>query len=63
MDPNGGGGVSPIINIPILRIADISLIAAEAEFRLNGSSANALSYINAVRRRAFGQPINSPSAF
>lgn len=63
MDPNGGGGVSPIINIPILRIADIYLIAAEAEFRLNGSSANALSYINAVRRRAFGLPINIPSAF
>lgn len=62
-DPNAGGGASPSVNIPILRLADIYLIAAEAEFRISGSSANALSYINAVRRRAFGLPINTPSIY
>ncbi|MCW3106112.1 MAG: carbohydrate-binding protein SusD [Segetibacter sp.] len=62
-DPNAGGGASPTVNIPILRMADIYLIAAEAEFRISGSSANALSYINMVRRRAFGQPVNTPSIY
>jgi hypothetical protein len=62
-DPNGGGGISPTINIPIIRLADVYLIAAEAEFRISGSTANALAYINIVRRRAFGQPMNAPSVF
>ncbi|QHT69004.1 RagB/SusD family nutrient uptake outer membrane protein [Rhodocytophaga rosea] len=39
-------------NIPILRLADVYLIAAEAETRQNGPSATAYANINAVRRRA-----------
>jgi len=50
-------------NVPILRVADIYLIAAEAEFRLNGTTAVALEYINKVRRRAFGQLLNAPSIY
>ncbi|HLU90661.1 MAG TPA: RagB/SusD family nutrient uptake outer membrane protein [Cyclobacteriaceae bacterium] len=60
MDPieNGPGN-----NIPILRLADVYLIAAEAEFRMNGSSQKALDYLNTVRRRAFGVPLDSPSLY
>ena len=49
-DPVSTTGLIP--NIPILRMADIYLIAAEAEARLNGPSAKAYEYINAVRTRA-----------
>lgn len=41
-----------IPNIPILRLADMYLIAAEAEARLNGASSLAYGYINTVRKRA-----------
>lgn len=41
-----------IRNIPILRLADVYLIAAEAEARLNGATAKAYGYINLVRERA-----------
>jgi hypothetical protein len=51
MDPNSVGG-SGAINIPILRLADVYLIAAEAAARQNGPSGEAYSYINAVRNRA-----------
>lgn len=40
------------VNIPILRLADIYLIAAEAGARLNGANGQAYGYINPVRRRA-----------
>jgi starch-binding outer membrane protein, SusD/RagB family len=40
------------VNIPLLRYADVLLIAAEAEARLNGSTAIAYGYINQVRKRA-----------
>lgn len=62
MDKNSVGPISRN-NVPILRLADIYLIAAEAEFRLNSSSPLALEYINKVRRRAFGQAINLPSVY
>lgn len=39
-------------NIPIFRLADIYLIAAEAEARLNGPTAKAYDYVNAIRNRA-----------
>lgn len=61
-DPNSVGAATSV-NIPIFRMADMYLIAAEAEFRINGSSTNALGYINTIRRRAFGQPINTPSVY
>lgn len=50
-DPNNIGG-NTAANIPILRLADIYLIAAEAEARLNGPSSVAYEYINVVRGRA-----------
>ena len=45
-----GAGTS--VNIPILRLADMYLVAAEAEARLSGATTIAYSYINAVRTRA-----------
>lgn len=39
-------------NIPIFRLADLYLIAAEAEAHLNGPTAKAYTYINAIRNRA-----------
>jgi hypothetical protein len=40
-------------NFPMLRYADVLLMYAEAENELNGPSALALQYFNAVRKRAF----------
>lgn len=39
-------------NIPIFRLADMHLIAAEAEARLNGPTTNAYDHVNAIRNRA-----------
>ena len=50
-DPNSVGG-SYAVNIPILRLSDVYLIAAEAEARLNGPTTLAYGYINPVRKRA-----------
>ena len=50
MDKNSSGDRNRC-NIPLLRLADLYLIAAEAEARA-GSVANAYPYINAVRTRA-----------
>ena len=60
MDPNSVAFRSAS-NIPILRLADVYLIAAEAEFRINGNSPAGLGYINTVRRRAFGLSLTTPS--
>lgn len=43
---------STIVNIPILRLPDMYLIAAEAEARLNGATPKAYGFINVVRKRA-----------
>ncbi|WP_343690872.1 RagB/SusD family nutrient uptake outer membrane protein [Chitinophaga sp.] len=51
MDPNSVGG-SGATNIPILRLADVYLIAAEAAAQLSGPTAEAYGYINTVRARA-----------
>lgn len=40
------------VNFPLLRFADVLLIAAEAEARLNGPTTDAYGYINRVRARA-----------
>ncbi|GAB2955102.1 RagB/SusD family nutrient uptake outer membrane protein [Hymenobacter coalescens] len=45
------------LNIPVLRLAEMYLIQAEAE----GPTADGLEAINKVRRRAFGLPINQPA--
>ena len=39
-------------NVPMLRLADLYLIAAEAEARLNGPTTVAYQYINAIRSRS-----------
>ncbi|WP_044235313.1 RagB/SusD family nutrient uptake outer membrane protein [Haliscomenobacter hydrossis] len=41
-----------INNIPLFRLPDMYLIAAEAEARLNGASANAYGFVNVIRKRA-----------
>ena len=46
------------LNFPVLRLAEVYLILAEAV----GNTPEGLEAINKVRRRAFGQPINTPSA-
>jgi hypothetical protein len=50
-------GVSPIA----LRYADVLLMYAEADLYLGTTDGK--EYFNEVRRRAFGQPINSPSPY
>lgn len=49
-DPVSTVGMIP--NIPILRLADMYLIAAEAEARLNGATGVAYDFINVIRKRA-----------
>lgn len=49
-DPVSTTGLIP--NIPILRLADVYLIAAEAEAHLNGPTAKAYEYMNVIRKRA-----------
>ncbi|MBE7177546.1 MAG: RagB/SusD family nutrient uptake outer membrane protein [Mucilaginibacter polytrichastri] len=44
--------INTICNIPILRFADMYLIAAEAEDRLNGPTALAYGFVNVIRQRA-----------
>lgn len=51
LDPNSNGA-SGENNFPILRLADVYLIAAEAEARQNGPSVTAYQAINTVRQRA-----------
>ncbi len=49
-------------NFPIIRYADVLLMAAEASLRVNGSpNAQAVEYYNQVRRRAFGLNPRVPS--
>ena len=50
-DANSVGNATSV-NIPILRLADIYLIAAEAEARKNGPTTAAYGFINTVRKRA-----------
>jgi len=44
-------------NFPVLRYADVLLMAAEAENELNGPTTIALQYMNMVRARALATPI------
>jgi hypothetical protein len=44
------------------RYADVLLIFAEAENKINGATAAAYNAINQVRRRAYGLPTGTPSA-
>lgn len=58
MDPTSVGA-NHFVNIPLLRYADVLLIAAEAEARQNGATALAYGYLNQVRKRA-GLPDLTP---
>lgn len=50
------------INFPIIRYADVLLMLAEAENRANGTpSAEALEYVNQVRRRGYEVDITTPN--
>jgi starch-binding outer membrane protein, SusD/RagB family len=49
INSNGANGEN---NFPIIRLADVYLIAAEAEARQNGATSVAYTAINTVRRRA-----------
>ncbi|GAC1451901.1 MAG: RagB/SusD family nutrient uptake outer membrane protein [Chitinophagaceae bacterium] len=55
-DPTPPSGA---INIPILRLADVYLVAAEAAARQNGATAEAYGFIKTVRNRA-GLPDLTP---
>ena len=60
--PGWGNWANPI-NFPILRYADVLLMYAEAVWRAHGApSAQALEYVNQVRRRGFGVDIRTPNA-
>jgi hypothetical protein len=51
-------------NYYILRLADIYLLLAEAENEVTGGpTALAYEYLNKVRRRAFGKPVENPSVY
>jgi len=54
------------INWVLLRYSDVLLMYAEAENEINGPGANsdgsAYWYLNMVRRRGFGVPVDQPSA-
>ncbi len=48
------------INFPVIRYADVLLMYAEAGLRANGNvSSEQLEYVNQVRRRGFGKPVQA----
>ncbi|MFN7119616.1 MAG: RagB/SusD family nutrient uptake outer membrane protein [Saprospiraceae bacterium] len=49
-------------NFPIIRYADVLLMFAEASNEVTGPSAQAIEYVNQIRRRAFGFPLDAPSS-
>ena len=49
-------------NFPFLRYADILLMFAEADNQVNGPTPEALEAASQIRRRAYGLPLNEPSA-
>ncbi len=61
-DPNAPIDTGNGNDFYLLRYADVLLIFAEAENKLNAASAPAYDAVNQVRRRAFGLPITTPSA-
>jgi hypothetical protein len=55
-----GQGVADAWNYYLLRLADVYLLYAEASIK-SGDNATGLEYINKVKRRAYGYPVNNPS--
>ncbi|MDR1335444.1 MAG: RagB/SusD family nutrient uptake outer membrane protein [Tannerella sp.] len=49
-------------NYPVLRYSDIYLMRAEALGRQNVSDPEAYRYLNIIRRRAYGMPLDQPAA-
>lgn len=58
---DGTYGSQTRVNMPIIRVADVYLLYAEALIKSGGNSSNALEYINKVHRRAYGYDPNSVS--
>ncbi len=50
----GSDATFPDTDFPMLRLADVLLMAAEASLRGGGSTAQGLAYFNQVRSRAYG---------
>ena len=50
------------VDFPMLRVSDMMLIYAEAATRSAADRATALTYVNQIRRRAFGKDINTANA-
>jgi hypothetical protein len=57
-----GRSASSTGNVVVYRIADAYLIYAEATNELSGPDVQSIDYINQLRRRAFGLPLNTTSA-
>lgn len=54
-------GPADATNLYFLRLADVYLLYAEACARTN-DNVNAVEYLNKVKRRAYGLPVDAPSA-
>ncbi|SET12596.1 RagB/SusD family nutrient uptake outer membrane protein [Hymenobacter actinosclerus] len=62
-DALGGSQNFSSVDFPMIRVAEMMLIYAEAVTRGGAGDANlALGYVNQIRRRAFGLPTSTPSA-
>jgi tetratricopeptide (TPR) repeat protein len=61
-DPNAPIDTGNGNDFYLYRFADVLLIFAEADNKLNGPTAAAYDAINQVRRRAYGLPVNTPNA-
>jgi hypothetical protein len=48
-------------NFIVSRLADVYLMYAEAVNEIGGPDAISVEYVNKLRRRAFGSPVNTPS--
>jgi len=58
----GGSQNQSSVDFPMIRLAEMMLNYAEAVSRGGAGDANlALTYVNQIRRRAYGLPINTPS--
>lgn len=57
-----GTGAVGQINFPVYRLAEVLLIYAEATNEAGTLDAQGLEYVNRLRRRAFGLPLNTPDA-
>ena len=51
------------VNMYVFRLAEVYLLYAEALIESGGDQALALEYINKVHRRAYDQPVDTPSSY